>query len=205
MNVLRFILPLLALFLVFCQTPPDPAPEILVEEEEPEKPEPEVAEPVEVKEEPPKEELPKEEPIEEPPKEVAEEEPPVEEFVVSEEVFTETFEDIRSIIDELNAIIRSGNYQIWLEFLTEGYISHFSSAEVLRETSEQPLLKKYNINLRSLNDYFKYVVAPSRSNARLDDLIFIDNEHVKAIMIIKEQRTILYRLTKLDDNWKIDL
>ena len=127
------------------------------------------------------------------------------EFSVSEEVFTETFEDVRRLIDELNAIIRDENYTKWLRFLTDEYIAHFSSAEVLKENSEQPLLKKYDIELLSLRDYFNYVVVPSRSNVRLDDLVFVDNEHVKAIMIFSGKRTILYLLEKSAEGWKIGL
>jgi len=126
-------------------------------------------------------------------------------FSVSEEVFSETFEDIRNLIDELNAIIRDENYDRWLRYLTETYKTHFSSATVLKENSEQPLLKKYNIQLSTLRDYFVHVVVPSRSNARLDDLVFIDNEHVKAIMIFNDKRTILYQLEKSDQGWKIGL
>ncbi len=128
-----------------------------------------------------------------------------ESFTVSEEVFSETFEDIRVLIDELNAIVREENYGKWLKYLTDEYIDHFSSPEVLIENSEQPLLKKYNIKLSTLKDYFKYVVVPSRSDARLDDLVFIDNEHVKAIMIFDDKRTILYQLKKVDGGWKIGL
>ncbi len=142
---------------------------------------------------------PEPEPAEEP------EETPEEEFAVSEQVFTETFEDVRRLIDQLNSIVRAENYDRWLDYLTDEYIDHFSSPEVLEENSEQPLLKKYDIKLNSLRDYFKYVVVPSRSNARLDDLVFVDNEHVKAIMIIKNNRTILYLLEKDESGWKIGL
>ena len=126
-------------------------------------------------------------------------------FTVSEEVFTETFANIDELIAELNAIIREEDYDKWLSYLTPEYIEHFSSEEVLKNHSDQPLLKKYNIKLRTLHDYFIYVVVPSRSNARLDDLVFLDNERVKAIMIIENQRTILYQLENRENNWLIGL
>ncbi len=141
----------------------------------------------------------------EPPVVTLPEEPPEEVFTVTEEMFTETFENIRKIIDELNSIIQEENYDRWLRYLAEEYIDHFSSVQILTDNSEQPLLKKYGITLGSLRDYFKYVVVPSRSNARLDDLVFIDNDHVKAIMIISDRRTILYQLTRVDRVWKIGL
>jgi hypothetical protein len=180
--------------------------EVVEEESEPAEEKP-VEEPVQEEPQEPVAEEPAEpeEPEETEEQEEAEETEVAADFQVSEEVYTETFEDIRKIIDELNAIIREENYDEWLKYLAREYIDHFSSAEVLRENSEQPLLKKYGIRLNNLRDYFRYVVAPSRANARLDDLVFIDNEHVKAIMIIKEQRTILYQLAKIDGVWKIGL
>ncbi len=126
-------------------------------------------------------------------------------FTVSDKVFTEPFEDVRRLLDDLTSIFREENYDRWLKYLTDGYVKHFSSKAVLSENSNQPLLKKYNKSLLSLQDYFRWVVVPSRSNARLDDLVFIDNEHIKAIMIINNQRTILYLLEKDGKGWKIGL
>ena len=183
---------------ISCASPPEPV------ETEPEE-EPELV--VETQpEETPEEKEPEDEPVVEIIEDPVEESEAVEEsFAVSEEVFTETFEDIRQLIDDLNAIIREENYDRWLKYLTAEYIAHFSSREVLAENSDQPILKKFKISLSSLQDYFQWVVVPSRSNARLDDLVFIDNEHVKAIMIINGQRTILYLLEKDGKGWKIGL
>ena len=189
---------LLTVFALFsCATPPEPIVEEPVVEVIQEKPQP-------AETPPPVEEKVTEAPAEEPePEPEAEPEPAEEVFTVTEEFFTETFEDIRALITELNAIIIDENYNKWLTYLTQEYISFHSSDEILKKNSDQPLLVKYDITLRNLKDYFRYVVVPSRSNARLDDLVFIDNDHVKAIMIFKEQRTILYLLNRVDEKWKI--
>ncbi len=128
-----------------------------------------------------------------------------EEFVVTEEVFTQTFEDVEALIKRLNRIIGSSDFQRWLTYCTEEYIDYYSDTDTLRELSQRPTLQKYNIRLTTLEDYFNYVVVPSRSNARLDDLVFEDNNHVKAIMIIEDQRVILYQLEKVNDEWKIGI
>lgn len=128
-----------------------------------------------------------------------------EEFTVTQQVYTETFADIKDVIAELNAVIQSEDYDKWLSFVTPEYIRHFSDPEVLKKASNQPLLRKYNIRLRSLRDYFTYVVVPSRSNARLDEIVFQDETHVKAIMMIDGQRTILYQLEKKGEEWKIGI
>lgn len=195
-----FVLLVAFFFFISCMTPPEPM------EKAPE------AEPAPVVETQPLEEPADIEPVPESIVETAEArdvleivEGTEESFTVSEKVFTETFEDVRRLIDDLNTIIREENYDRWLKYLADGYVEHFSSKAVLSENSNQPLLKKYNITLSSLQDYFRWVVVPSRSNARLDDLVFIDNEHIKAIMIFNNQRTILYLLEKDGKGWKIGL
>jgi len=66
-----------------------------------------------------------------------------------------------------------------------------------------PLLQKQGVHLTSLEDYFNYVVVPSRTDARVDDLDFISKDHVRAIAIINGQRYILYDLLLLSGSWKI--
>ncbi len=124
-------------------------------------------------------------------------------FTVAEEVYERTFQDIGVLISNLNTIIQSQDYETWLSYLSEAYIERYSDQEVLKELSRQPLLQKYNIELSNLRDYFTYVVVPSRSNARLDDLVFEDERHVKAIMLVNGQRTILYQLVYIGNRWKI--
>jgi hypothetical protein len=120
-------------------------------------------------------------------------------------MFSETFEDIRSLIDQLNDVIQDEDYDTWLAYLTEEYVNHFGDPAFLREASEQPLLKNHNLRLSTLKDYFIHVVVPSRSRAQLDDLVFIDSEHVSAIMVVGNQRTILYQLDLRGGEWKIGL
>ena len=149
--------------------------------------------------------------IEEEPEPVVEEEPKpenvnqtdAEEFIVTQEVFEETFVNIEALIAELNGIIRAKEFDTWRTYLTGEYQEYYSDPDRLFQMSQQPILKKYGIRLRSLQDYFEYVVVPSRSQAKLDDLIFTDNDNITAIMLINGKRTILYRLEKIDGIWKI--
>lgn len=160
-------------------------------------------------------EKPEEQPVEEPQETEETEEPEEEEvlpeveeksedeYQVSEEVYKQTFDDVESLIKELNEIIKRKDYSTWLTYLTREYREKYSNPEVLEEVSNQPTLQKYDIKLNCLKDYFIYVVAPSRANAKLDDLVFEDENHVKAIMEIKGNRVILYLLEKVSGQWKI--
>lgn len=173
-------------------------------------------EPVEEKTPPPQ---PKEQKPEEPekPEEPQEKEEPVtaeepkseretvegENYEVTEEVYKRAFDDIEDLIAKLNSIIEKRDYETWLEYITDGYEDKYSDPDVLEEKSSQPTLQKYDIELDSLRDYFLYVVVPSRAEARLDDIIFLDDNHVKAVMKINDHEVILYLLEKVNDTWKI--
>lgn len=133
----------------------------------------------------------------------AEEPGQAEEFVVTEEIFTRTFDEIEAFINRLNAIIRCKDYETWTSYLSDEYIRKTSDRDFLQAQSETPVLKKNGIELENLRDYFEYVVVPSRSHAQLDDIEFIDEAHVKAISIINDTRGLLYLLVQEDGGWFI--
>mgnify|MGYP006293541477 CR=1 FL=1 len=186
------VMTLCGLLLAGCASAPPPAEPESVEPA----PEPEPAEePAENAEKTPEEPIPEEKP----------EDDDADEFEVTEEVYEQTFKDVENLITELNSIISSRSYSEWLTYLTDQYKERYSDPAVLAELSNQPTLKEYDIRLRSLEDYFRYVVVPSRSEVRLDDIIFTDEKHVKAIMEVDDRQVILYRLRLVDGRWKIGL
>ena len=126
-------------------------------------------------------------------------------FQVSEEQYTKIFTDIEKLIEDLNKIIRDQDFRAWKKYLTKEYIAHYSDPANLKVISDTPTLKKYNITIRSLNDYFTYVVVPSRSDVSLDDISFIDDNNVKAYMNIDGEPVVLYNLKFIDNSWKIGL
>jgi len=126
-----------------------------------------------------------------------------EEYAVSSKVYDDTFGEIEEFIGNLNSIIQKGAFQEWKKYLTPEFIKDKSDRQTLKELSQQPILKKYNIVLEDLSDYFKWVVMPSRSNVRLDKIFFLDEQTVRAIMYIENEPVILYSLKKVDDTWKI--
>ncbi len=128
-----------------------------------------------------------------------------EEFVVTKELYVETFDDIQAIIDNLNRIIASMNFKLWKTYLTEDYIAYYSNPKVLKKYSELYKKRGYNYKMRTLEDYFTNLVVISRKNAVLDDIIFLDTNHVKAMTEIKGKLSVLYYLEKIENVWKIGL
>ncbi len=126
-----------------------------------------------------------------------------EEFVVTDEIYSQTLDQIKEFVQVLNQVIKSKDFEAWSTYLTADYIQRTSDPQYLAEQSEKPILKKKNIVLKSLSDYFIYVVVPSRSGAHIDDIEFIDRHHVKAISIIRNTRGLLYLLVREEKQWKI--
>jgi hypothetical protein len=148
--------------------------------------------------------LPAPQPVVTPVESIAADEPgQAEEFVVTEEIFTKTFDEIETFINNLNEIIHSKDYETWISYLSEDYIRRTSDETFLKAQSETPVLQKHNIKLENLRDYFEYVVVPSRSRTQLDDIEIIDEEHVKAISVVNDTRGLLYLLVRENDSWFI--
>jgi hypothetical protein len=175
---------LLVVALVGCASGPPPEPE-----QEPQ-PEP-------VQQTPPE---PAPEPAPDPPKE----EPAPEEFEVTQEVYDRTFDQVNETISELNTTIQRKDYETWLSYLTDNYIENTSRPEYLERWKEDPFLQKKNVTLRDLQDFFNYLVVPTRSNVRLDEIEFVDQSHVYAYTVYKGEKYLLYSLVRTDEGWKVD-
>lgn len=120
------------------------------------------------------------------------------------EVKMDAMEEIKGIIDGLNKIIRHKDYLAWKEYLTADYIDLYSAPEVLAQMSDSSVLKRQDIVLRSLEDYFLYVVYPSRQSVRVDDIEFTSPTQVKAVTVAPSgDRQVYYYLEKTDKSWKI--
>ncbi len=142
-------------------------------------------------------------PVEQPQAEPPAEEPSPGEFVVTEELYRRTFDEIAGVIAELDGIIRERNYDAWVSWLSREYIARTSSREFLDEASKSARLSSRNIVLRSLEDYFVNVVVQSRLQATLDQILFVGETNVKAMTVVNGVSYILYWLVREDGRWKI--
>ena len=129
---------------------------------------------------------------------------PKKEFSVSVEVYNQTFDQIRTVITELNNHIARGDYEGWLQHLTENYVRETSRPEYLDKWKDDPELKRRGIVLRTLRDFFVYRVVPTRSMVKLDEIQFIDDEHVYAFTVLRGEKYLLYSLVKTSRGWKVD-
>ena len=143
------------------------------------------------------------EPEPEPEPEIEEPADTDEDYVVSQEFYEQTFDEIEAFILELNTVISKKQFDKWLSYLSTEYIRTFNSREVLNEINEYPQLKDNGIVLRDLRGYFEWVVVPSRSRAVLGEIVFVGETQVIAYSSFEGKRAKLYELEKIDGKWKI--
>jgi len=124
---------------------------------------------------------------------------------ITQEEYKKTFQEVERVIEELNSIIKVGAYHRWEQYLTPKFIASVMDPENLKKINEQPLLKRNKIEIKTLHDYFMYVVVPSRVSVRLDDLIFTDQNKVKAFMFVRQDPVLIYQLEKIGETWKISV
>jgi hypothetical protein len=131
---------------------------------------------------------------------------------VSQQVKDTTKEDVQKFIGNLNTVIRSKNFNAWKAALSDEYVAYVSSAENLQRWNDSPALKTRKIVLKNAEDYFNYVVVPSRTSTRVDDTVddieFVTQTRVKAYTIKtmkdgSEERLRLYDLEQSGNTWKI--
>ena len=126
------------------------------------------------------------------------------EFVVTEEIYKQTFEDVKAFILNLNAIIKAEDFASWKSYLTSEYADYYSDTQVLKGISDELKKKyRYDLRLRTLKDYFTYIVVGSRQEAELNEIEFIDENHILAYSIVNDTPAILYYLAFEDEGWKI--
>jgi hypothetical protein len=147
------------------------------------------------------------EPIEEPPEEPAVVFDPAN---VSPEVYLATKVDVQQFINNLNIQIKNKNFDGWKNALSDEYFERLSSPEFLRQVSNSDRLRARKVVLKNIQDYFIYVVVPSRANDRVDDIDFVTENRVKAYTVDSQGERLrlyelehLYELQQLGDSWKI--
>ncbi len=125
--------------------------------------------------------------------------------MVTPELYTRTFDEVKTVIAELTSLINSQDYDGWRSYLTEDYITRTSDPSFLKRASSSGVLQKNGIVLHSLKDYFENVVVRSRVQATLTDITFVDKTHVKAMTVIDGNPVILYYLVREDGRWKVGI
>ena len=118
-------------------------------------------------------------------------------------MYDRTFRELEELIRKWNDLISRRDYQAWYSYLSTAYVKEKSSPAYLAALSRMQKLKSAGIVLRSLKDYFLYVVVPSRTDAALDKIAFVNENKVKAYALIDGEPVILFYVVRENGHWKI--
>ena len=123
-------------------------------------------------------------------------------ITITNKTYKETKSEIQLVVDDLNKITTTKDYNRWQGYLSEEYRDTFSDPANLEQVSAS--LPTKGIRLRTLKDYFTYVFVPSRQNMRVDDIQFVSPTRVYVIMeIAPGSPAAIYILEKTSHGWKL--
>lgn len=120
---------------------------------------------------------------------------------ITKETYNQTKTEIEKVVDKLNRITATKDYNQWISFLSADYRQQYSQAKTLKMVSEALPVK--GIKLKSLKDYFTYVFVPSRQNVRVDDIKFVSATRVDVIMKQGNVFLLIYRIENINGDWKL--
>jgi hypothetical protein len=135
---------------------------------------------------------------------------------LKQESYEQVFYEVKAFVENINLIIQSRNYSKWREALSEERLKEISSPAFLASVSNMNSMRRRGVVLKTVNDYFLYVVVPSRANSQVDKIEILDNNRVKVFYMQtrkvegnnNEERTetvplLVYELAKNGNSWKI--
>ncbi len=121
---------------------------------------------------------------------------------ITKENFQATKRQLEIVVNDLNRITFSRDYNGWLSYLSPEYLQTFSDPATLAEVSASLPIK--GVQLKSIKDYFNYVFVPSRQNMRVDDIKYVSPTRVYVIMEISPGNpAAIYIIEKFGEDWKL--
>jgi len=122
---------------------------------------------------------------------------------ITMDTFTQDKKDILELIDQLEIIIKSNNYQKWLNFVDPVSIHYWKNPKNLKEVESRLPVK--GIKIKTMQDYFKYIFVPARTDRNVDEIRYISNTLVKAVQVNEDTDIVYYTFEKINDKWMLKL
>ena len=109
---------------------------------------------------------------------------------VSKKEFTDDKREILEIISELAIIMETKDTLSWLNYIDEESKEYYKNPVNLRKVQRK--LPNKLIELKTIEDYFKYVFIPARKNSQIDEIRYVSKNHVKAVQIREDMSAAIY-------------
>ena len=122
---------------------------------------------------------------------------------VSKKEFEDDKHEILEIISELAIIMETKDTLAWLNYIDEPSKEYYKNPVNLRKAQRK--LPNKLIELKTIEDYFKYVFIPARKNSHIDEIRYVSKTHVKAVQVREDVDAIYYEFKKEKGKWKVYL
>lgn len=121
---------------------------------------------------------------------------------VSKQEFTDDKNEILEIISELAVVMETKDTLSWLNYIDEESKEYYKNPVNLRKAQQR--LRDKRIELKTIEDYFKYVWIPARQNSHIDEIRYISKTHVNAVQVREEQSDLVYyKFKKEKGKWLV--
>ncbi len=122
---------------------------------------------------------------------------------VTIDTFTKDKQDILDTIDKLAVVMKTGNYNGWLGYVSPESQEYWSNPKHLKEVESKLPVK--GLKIAGLRDYFKYIFVPARSGHQVDEIRYISGTLVKAVQVQQDRDIVFYTFEKVNDKWLLKL
>ena len=123
---------------------------------------------------------------------------------VSKKEFSEDKRTILEIISELAIIMETEDCMEWINYIEPASLEYYKNPVNLRKAQRK--LPNKTIELKNIEDYFKYIFIPSRKNRQIDEIRYISKSSIKAVQVDDDFSTIVfYYFVKVDGKWMVHL
>ena len=131
-------------------------------------------------------------------------------LTVSKDTFESDKAEILHTIESLKTIMSDFDYQSWLLYVDNESKIYWSKTANLKKAQGKLPIK--GLQLRTLQDYFKYVFVPSRAGRNITTIRYESENYVKAVQVTsldssetEEKYTVYYYFNKIDGHWQLHL
>ena len=109
---------------------------------------------------------------------------------VSKKEFSDDKNEILETISELAIIMETQDTLAWLKYIDDESKEYYKNPVNLRKAQRK--LPNKLIELKTIEDYFKFVFIPARKNSQIDEIRYVSKNQVKAVQVRDDMSVAIY-------------
>lgn len=129
---------------------------------------------------------------------------------VTKDTFEADKAEIMNIIKKLSTIMKDFDYESWLLYVDSESKAYWSKPANLKKAQSKLPVK--GLQLKTLQDYFKYVFVGARVGREVTSIRYVSDSYVKAVQVTEEETadfeekyTVYYYFNKINGHWELHL